>query len=75
MTVCINAAGGHPAYHLLSRIVVGDVFGEGARVNLRLVDDPNRLGVLEGLQMEIDDCAAPCVGDVTCVGSHLCDTC
>ena len=67
MTVCVSEAAGQTAYCLLSRMAVGEVFGAGACVNLRLVDTPKQASVLEGVKMELEDCAAPCVGQVTCV--------
>jgi hypothetical protein len=53
------------AYHFLSRVAAGDVFGEGTTVNLRLVDTAETFETLEAVQMELEDCASPYLGTVT----------
>lgn len=66
MTVVIHNATSTVAYHVLSRLVVGEVFGMGVSVNLILVDDGEEaLEILDGLRMELEDCASPYLGTVT----------
>jgi len=55
----VSGAAGQIAYSLLYSIAKGDVFGPNQRITLILLDIPPMLGVLEGVVMELQDCALP----------------
>jgi len=64
--VCVTGAAGQIGYSLVYMIGSGAVFGESQPVILQLLDIPMMMPVLEGVAMEIDDCALPCVRSVVC---------
>lgn len=55
--VCVTGAAGQIAYSLLYMIANGDVFGREQKVILTLLDIEPMMGVLEGVVMELADCA------------------
>ena len=57
--VAITGAAGNIGYALLFRIANGDLFGPDQPVHLQLVEIPPAMGALEGVAMELDDCAFP----------------
>lgn len=57
--VVVTGAAGQIAYSLLYMIAKGDVFGPEQPLILHLLDIPPMMGVLEGVVMELDDCAFP----------------
>lgn len=57
--VAVTGAAGQIAYSLLFRIAAGDLFGPHQPVVLRLLEVPSAERVLEGVGMELDDCALP----------------
>jgi len=62
--VLITGAAGQIAYSLLYQIGKGDVFGQDQPLYLHLLDIPQMMGVLEGVVMEMMDCAMPLVRGV-----------
>jgi len=56
-TVLITGAAGQIAYSLIYQIASGYVFGNDQPVNLHLLDIAPAMGVLNGVVMEINDCA------------------
>lgn len=62
--VLITGAAGQIAYSLLYQIGKGDVFGHDQPLYLHLLDIPQMMGVLEGVVMELNDCALPLVKGV-----------
>lgn len=62
--VLVTGAAGQIAYSLILQIGKGDVFGEKQPVILHLLDIPPMMTVLQGVVMEIEDCALPLVKDV-----------
>jgi len=64
ITVCVTGAAGQIAYSLLYSIAKGDVFGPTTPVKLHLLDIPHMMTVLEGVVMELQDCAIPLLVDV-----------
>ncbi|MBF0308923.1 MAG: malate dehydrogenase [Magnetococcales bacterium] len=54
--VAVTGAAGNISYSLLFRIAAGDVFGKDRPVQLRLLEIPAAMKVLEGVVMELDDC-------------------
>jgi len=59
--VVITGAAGQIAYSLLYQLGKGDVFGPDQPLYLHLLDIPVMMGVLEGVVMEMMDCALPLV--------------
>ncbi|XP_023163930.1 malate dehydrogenase, cytoplasmic [Drosophila hydei] len=57
--VVVTGAAGQIAYSLLYMIARGEVFGKDQPLILHLLDIPPMVGVLEGVVMELSDCALP----------------
>ncbi len=64
MKVAVTGAAGQIGYSLLFRIASGALFGPGTPVELRLLEITPALGALEGVVMELDDCAFPTLAGV-----------
>jgi len=62
--ILITGAAGQIGYSLLYQICSGEVFGPEQEVILHLLDITPMLGVLQGVVMEIEDCALPLVKGV-----------
>jgi malate dehydrogenase len=67
ITVAVTGAAGQIGYSLLFRIASGALFGPDQPVNLRLIerDDEKALSALNGVCMELDDCAYPLLHSIT----------
>ncbi|ERL94450.1 malate dehydrogenase, cytoplasmic isoform X2 [Dendroctonus ponderosae] len=59
LRVVVTGAAGQIAYSLLYIVAKGDVFGPNQPIILHLLDIPPMMGVLEGVVMELADCALP----------------
>src|SRR5437016_12115788 len=59
LRVAVTGAAGAIGYSLLYRIAAGEVFGPNQPVILHLVDIEPAMPVLQGVVMELDDCAFP----------------
>jgi malate dehydrogenase len=57
--VAVTGAAGQIGYALLFRIAAGEMFGADQPVTLHLIEIPAALGALEGVVMELHDCAFP----------------
>lgn len=55
--VTVTGAAGQIGYSLLFRLASGEVFGPDQKVKLRLLEIEPAMKALEGVAMEIDDCA------------------
>jgi malate dehydrogenase len=64
--VAITGAAGQIGYSLLFRIASGAMLGPDTPVTLQLLEITPALGALEGVKMELDDCAFPLLTDVVC---------
>lgn len=64
--VAITGAAGQIGYAILFRIASGQMFGPETEVELQLLELPQALGALEGVKMELDDCAFPLLKNVVC---------
>lgn len=62
--VVVTGAAGQIAYSLLYMIARGEVFGKDQPLILHLLDIPPMIGVLEGVVMELADCALPLLRQV-----------
>jgi malate dehydrogenase len=66
VVVTITGAAGQINYALLFRIASGAMFGANTDVELRLLELEAAMPALEGVAMELDDCAFPLLKKVTC---------
>jgi malate dehydrogenase len=57
--VTVTGAAGQIGYSLLFRIASGQLLGPDQPVDLRLLEIPPAMGALEGVAMELTDCAFP----------------
>jgi malate dehydrogenase len=57
--VAVTGAAGQIGYALLFRIASGEMFGREQPIALHLIEIPAALGALEGVVMELHDCAFP----------------
>ncbi|GBD45543.1 Malate dehydrogenase [bacterium HR41] len=57
--VAVTGAAGQIAYSLLFRIANGDMLGPDQPVHLNMLEIPQALAALEGVCMELEDCAFP----------------
>jgi len=64
--VTVTGAAGQIGYALLFRIAAGGMLGNDQPVILQLLDITPALGALEGVKMELDDCAFPLLAGVVC---------
>lgn len=64
--VAVTGAAGQISYAMLFRIAAGDMLGKDQPVILQLLEITPALGALEGVRMELDDCAFPLVQDIVC---------
>ena len=62
--VTITGAAGHIGYALAFRVASGEMFGPDQPVTLRLLEIPQALGPLQGVGMELEDCAFPLLHDI-----------
>jgi malate dehydrogenase len=63
--VAVTGAAGQIGYSLLFRIASGSMFGPEQPVQLSLIEIPAALGALEGVVMELHDCAFPLLKGIT----------
>ena len=76
--VTVTGAAGQIGYALLFRIASGAMLGDDQPVILQLLDITPALDALEGVRMELDDCAFPLLAGIVCtddpnVGFKDCD--
>ena len=62
--VTVTGAAGQIGYSLLFRIASGQLLGDGQPIVLRLLEIEPAMKALEGVVMELDDCAFPLLRDV-----------
>lgn len=62
--IVVTGAAGQIAYSLLYMIAKGEVFGKDQEIILHLLDIAPMMGVLEGVVMELADCALPLLREV-----------
>jgi len=64
--VAVTGAGGQIGYSLVFRIASGELFGPDTKVQLSLLEIPAALSALDGLAMELNDCAFPTLAGIDC---------
>ena len=62
--VAVTGAAGQIGYAILPRLASGEVFGRDVRISLHLLEITPALKALEGVVMELDDCAFPLLDDI-----------
>jgi malate dehydrogenase len=62
--VAVTGAAGQIGYALLFRIASGQMFGQDQPLILHLIEIPDALGALDGVVMELHDCAFPLLESV-----------
>jgi malate dehydrogenase len=64
LKVAVTGAAGQIGYSLLFRLASGSLLGPGRPIELRLLEIEPALKALEGVVMELDDCAFPLLAGV-----------
>ncbi|HUW02473.1 MAG TPA: malate dehydrogenase [Acidimicrobiales bacterium] len=64
INVAVTGAAGQIGYSLLFRIAGGDLLGPDQPLRLQLLEIPPAMGAVEGVIMELDDCAFPLLAGV-----------
>src|SRR5437899_6330573 len=64
LKIAVTGAAGQIGYSLLFRIASGEIFGADQPIALHLIEIPNALGALDGVVMELQDCAFPLLESV-----------
>src|SRR6186997_2943991 len=67
--VAVTGAAGQIGYSLLFRIASGSMFGPEQPVILHLIEIEPALGALQGVVMELDDCAFPLLKGIVATAS------
>ena len=62
--VAVSGSAGQIGYALLFRLASGQAFGPDVTVDLQLLEIEPALPALEGVVMELQDCAFPLLGDI-----------
>jgi malate dehydrogenase len=62
--VAVTGAAGQIGYALLFRIASGQMLGDDQPVILHLLEIPEAVGALDGVRMELEDCAFPLLAGV-----------
>jgi len=62
--VVVTGAAGQIGYALLFRIASGQLLGPDTPIELRMLEIPQARGALDGVAMELDDCAFPLLANV-----------
>ncbi len=68
--VAVTGAAGQVTYALLFRIASGELLGPDTPVVLRMMDIPEAQAALEGVAMELEDCAFPLLADLVLTSSY-----
>src|SRR5213083_1747643 len=63
--VTVTGAAGQIGYSLVFRVASGAMFGPDQPIALSLIEIPNALGALDGVVMELLDCAFPLLKSIT----------
>ncbi len=70
--VAVTGAAGQIGYALLFRIAAGEMFGSDTEIDLSLLELEKALPALQGVVMELDDCAFPLLRSVASVRRPEC---
>jgi malate dehydrogenase len=64
LKIAVTGAAGQIGYSLIFRVASGEMFGADQPIVLHLIEIPNALGALDGVVMELHDCAFPLLQSV-----------
>src|SRR5262249_3679440 len=64
--VVVTGAAGQIGYALIFRLASGQVFGPNVGIDLNLLEVEQALPNLQGVVMELEDCAFPLLQNVNC---------
>jgi malate dehydrogenase len=64
--ITVTGAAGNIGYAAIFRIASGEMFGKDVAVHLNLLELEQTLPSLQGVKMELNDCAFPLLKSVTC---------
>ncbi|MCV6625376.1 MAG: malate dehydrogenase, partial [Cellvibrionaceae bacterium] len=64
--VAVTGAAGQISYSLLFRIAAGEMLGKDQPVILQMLEITPALNALNGVAMELDDCAFPLLAGMVC---------
>jgi len=64
--VAITGAAGNIGYAAAFRVAAGNMLGADQPIILQLIEIPQALDALKGVEMELRDCAFPLLHDVIC---------
>src|ERR1700724_139769 len=64
LKIAVTGAAGQIGYSLIFRVASGEMFGVDQAITLHLIEIPNALGALDGVVMELHDCAFPLLQSV-----------
>lgn len=67
--IAVTGGAGQIAYNLLFRIASGEMLGNDQPIALHILEVPDALKMLEGVKMELDDCAFPLLKEIY-IGSN-----
>jgi malate dehydrogenase len=62
--VVVTGGAGQIAYSLLFRIAAGEMLGDDQPIALHILEIPNAMNSLEGVKMELEDCAFPLLKEI-----------
>ena len=65
LKVCVTGAAGQIAYSFIPQLLTGNVFGADVLIDLRLLDIPQCVEIVNGVILEIEDCAYPNLASIT----------
>ncbi len=65
LKIAVTGAAGQIGYAMLFRLASGNVFGKETMIELQLLELEHALSALEGVKMELDDCAFPLLKKIT----------
>lgn len=62
--ITVTGAAGQICYALLFRLIAGELTGADQPIILRLLEVPDAMNAVEGIIMELNDCASPLLKDI-----------
>jgi len=69
--VAVTGAAGQIGYAMLFRLASGEIFGRDTAVELQLLELEQALPALEGVKMELDDCAFPLLTNIVTTSDQM----
>src|SRR4051794_12159394 len=63
--IAVTGAAGQIGYSLLFRIATGEMLGPDQPVVLQMLDIPEAVNAMKGVEMELNDCAFPLLAGIS----------